>query len=184
MKTTRDLLIDASIKVFSEKGYQSATTIEISKEAGVSEMTLFRHFKTKNNLFLTSIKQAMGESLLKDDFINLDGSLLEFSKDLLHEKLLIISKNILLVKMLIRETLSNTLPKELQFTKVISAQVVKRITLYISHNGLNLEANAFAELIVGLLLRYAIMEDNPKYHLWRNKEQENYLLRYLSIIGL
>ena len=62
MKDTKDMILNASIEVFSEKGYTLTTTLEISKKAGVSEMTLFRHFQTKNNLFLSAIKQAVGES--------------------------------------------------------------------------------------------------------------------------
>jgi len=48
---TEDKIIDASIVLFSQKGYSAVTTKEIAKEAGVSEMTLFRHFENKHNLF-------------------------------------------------------------------------------------------------------------------------------------
>lgn len=48
---TEDKILNASIVLFSQKGYSAVTTKEISKEAGVSEMTLFRHFESKHNLF-------------------------------------------------------------------------------------------------------------------------------------
>src|SRR5665648_116432 len=48
---TQDKILNASIVLFSQKGYSSVTTKEISKEACVSEMTLFRHFESKHNLF-------------------------------------------------------------------------------------------------------------------------------------
>ncbi|KGK89786.1 TetR family transcriptional regulator [Desulfosporosinus sp. HMP52] len=51
MCTTEDKIIDAAIVLFSQKGYTAVTTKEIAKEAGVSEMTLFRHFENKHNLF-------------------------------------------------------------------------------------------------------------------------------------
>lgn len=49
--TTEEKIINASIVLFSQKGYTAVTTREIAKKAGVSEMTLFRHFESKHNLF-------------------------------------------------------------------------------------------------------------------------------------
>lgn len=48
---TEDKILNASILLFSQKGYTAVTTKEIAKEAGVCEMTLFRHFENKHNLF-------------------------------------------------------------------------------------------------------------------------------------
>lgn len=48
---TEDKILNASIVLFSQKGFTAVTTKEIAKEAGVSEMTLFRHFESKHNLF-------------------------------------------------------------------------------------------------------------------------------------
>lgn len=47
---TRNAIIEAAFQVFSCKGYNAATTKEIAMEAGVAEVTLFRHFKTKQEL--------------------------------------------------------------------------------------------------------------------------------------
>lgn len=54
---TEDKIIDAALKVFSERGYAGATTMLIAKESGFSEKTLFRKFKTKDNLFNMTILQ-------------------------------------------------------------------------------------------------------------------------------
>jgi AcrR family transcriptional regulator len=48
---TKERLLGATMKLVSEKGYLGATTREIAQEAGVSELTLFRHFGTKEKLF-------------------------------------------------------------------------------------------------------------------------------------
>ena len=40
-----------ALKLFSEKGYYSTTTKEIANEAEVNEVTVFRHFGSKANLF-------------------------------------------------------------------------------------------------------------------------------------
>lgn len=41
----------AAIEIFAQKGFSAATTIEISKKAGVAEGLIFKHFKSKRNFF-------------------------------------------------------------------------------------------------------------------------------------
>jgi AcrR family transcriptional regulator len=48
---TKDKLIRSAFNLFVEKGYTGACTREIEREAGVNEITLFRHFGTKESLF-------------------------------------------------------------------------------------------------------------------------------------
>lgn len=48
---TEQKILEASLSLFSQKGYDAVTTKEIAHLAGVSEMTLFRHFVCKRNLF-------------------------------------------------------------------------------------------------------------------------------------
>ena len=48
---TRERIIEAAVKVFGGRGYTGATTRAIAAEAGVNEVTLFRHFGNKKNLF-------------------------------------------------------------------------------------------------------------------------------------
>lgn len=47
---TRQRLLAAAGRVFAREGLQGATTREIAREAGVNEVTLFRHFQTKEKL--------------------------------------------------------------------------------------------------------------------------------------
>lgn len=47
---THDRLLTAAFQVFSRDGLHGATTRAIAAEAGVNEVTLFRHFKTKEGL--------------------------------------------------------------------------------------------------------------------------------------
>jgi len=51
MDKTEKEILDAALKVFAEKGYDGAKTNLIAKESGFTEMTLFRKFGTKENLF-------------------------------------------------------------------------------------------------------------------------------------
>lgn len=50
--TTRQQVIEAAIRKFGEKSFLGATTVEIAREAGVSEKTIFDLFGDKKTLFL------------------------------------------------------------------------------------------------------------------------------------
>jgi len=45
-------LRDAALRLFVEQGYDRTTTAQVAEHAGVSEMTLFRHFASKEALLL------------------------------------------------------------------------------------------------------------------------------------
>jgi AcrR family transcriptional regulator len=71
-KTKEDLL-RASLKLISEKGYLGSTTREIAQEAGVTELTLFRHFGSKERLFEELLKTYTFLPELKELLPELDG---------------------------------------------------------------------------------------------------------------
>lgn len=52
----RDRLLTAAARVYAETGFRGATTRRIALEAGVNEVTLFRHFGSKSRL----IHEAIG----------------------------------------------------------------------------------------------------------------------------
>lgn len=49
-KETREKILEAAIDLMSLKGFSSTTTKEIAQVAGVSEMTLFRKYKNKQEI--------------------------------------------------------------------------------------------------------------------------------------
>ncbi|MCX7983267.1 MAG: TetR/AcrR family transcriptional regulator [Syntrophales bacterium] len=49
-KSRKDRILEAALHIFAEKSYQEATITEISKEAGVSEATIYEYFGTKEDL--------------------------------------------------------------------------------------------------------------------------------------
>ena len=52
---TKEKILQAAILLFRRHGYAGTATLAIAKEAGVSEMTLFRYFKSKENLFYEAV---------------------------------------------------------------------------------------------------------------------------------
>lgn len=61
---TKQKILFAAQKIFSEKGYLGATTRFIAKEAEVNEVTIFRIFKNKKKLFLAVIENYSPVSFL------------------------------------------------------------------------------------------------------------------------
>lgn len=61
---TRDRILAAALRVFAEAGALGATTRRIAAEAGVNEVTLFRHFGTKEALLQEALAQASREAEL------------------------------------------------------------------------------------------------------------------------
>jgi hypothetical protein len=58
----RDQLLAAAARVYSESGYRGATTRRIALEAGVNEITLFRHFGSKDALLREALARCHGDA--------------------------------------------------------------------------------------------------------------------------
>ncbi len=56
----RAQLIEVAISVFGQRGFRGATTKAIAEAAGVSEATIFRHFPSKEDLYIAAFRQRTG----------------------------------------------------------------------------------------------------------------------------
>jgi AcrR family transcriptional regulator len=56
--SVRDQLLEAAARLYAETGYRGATTRRIAVQAGVNEITLFRHFGSKDALIREAISRA------------------------------------------------------------------------------------------------------------------------------
>jgi AcrR family transcriptional regulator len=56
--SVRDQLLAAAASLYAEAGYRGATTRRIATQAGVNEITLFRHFGSKDALIREAIARA------------------------------------------------------------------------------------------------------------------------------
>ena len=182
MKDKTDQIIKASISIFVKKGYISATTKEIAAKADVAEVTLYRKFKTKQNLFEYSVK-----SITEDRFSSVlnfkEGiSTYDFFRQLLDNRLVVVSKNIKVVRMLISESLAGNLPSELRFTQVIFNNVSIAVKRYFEVNNIEVDYQSYSKIIGGILLGYAILPNEKSYHLLTEDNKEVYLNNYLDII--
>ena len=112
MNSTKDSIIKASRELFETLGYAGATTKEIAKKAGVSEVTLFRHFDTKRNLFEQTVHSSLHpykleEYLEHDVQYDLEKDLSAIAKNMLKTY----EENIPLMKMVFKDRMQGSLSK-------------------------------------------------------------------------
>ncbi len=53
----RDDLIDAAMRVFYRRGFHASSLDDIQKEGGISRMTLYNHFKSKDELVIAAMRR-------------------------------------------------------------------------------------------------------------------------------
>jgi AcrR family transcriptional regulator len=56
MPSSRDKILVAAARVYAEQGFRGATTRRIADEAGVNEITVFRHFGSKDALIHEALR--------------------------------------------------------------------------------------------------------------------------------
>lgn len=109
----QERILQSAIKLFSEKGFDGATSNEIAKDAGVAEGTVFKYFKTKKdilksiiihllnlvseNIVLKGIKDILSETENTDIKIVL--------KKIIYDRLKLFEKIFPMAKILIIETI-------------------------------------------------------------------------------
>jgi AcrR family transcriptional regulator len=81
---TRERLLDAAFAVCAERGLHAATTREIAEAAKVNEVTLFRHFGSKENLIGTLFERSVTAQMAalddsESDLNDLDRDLLRYA---------------------------------------------------------------------------------------------------------
>ncbi|MEZ5095685.1 MAG: TetR family transcriptional regulator [Nocardioides sp.] len=65
---TREHLQEVALRLFSERGFDEVTVAEIAAAAGVSHMTFFRHFPTKERVVLDDpFDPAIGRAVAATD---------------------------------------------------------------------------------------------------------------------
>ena len=61
----KELIINAAIKVFADKGFYTANVADVAKEAGVADGTIYLYFKNKDDLLISLFETKMEEILLR-----------------------------------------------------------------------------------------------------------------------
>ena len=60
---TLERILEAAVRVFAENGYARSTTRALAAAAGITEVTLFRHFESKEKLFAAAVERYGGPAV-------------------------------------------------------------------------------------------------------------------------
>ncbi|HCU24375.1 MAG TPA: hypothetical protein DF383_05095, partial [Deltaproteobacteria bacterium] len=55
----RRLILETAASLFAERGFEGTTTRAIALECGINEALIFRHFKTKEELYTSLLEQKL-----------------------------------------------------------------------------------------------------------------------------
>ena len=153
-------ILDSAINVFVEYGYNGSTTAEIAKAANISEVTLFRHFDSKKDIFIGSIEPIVFNTLKESITASKDLDSQEKLEYILTERLMLISKNREVMKLLIMESQINKELSSLNYIEKMSTLL--RTT--ISEIGIPMKDDVFIMRVLmgGILSFLYLPEDNEE----------------------
>ncbi|MFT9485940.1 MAG: TetR/AcrR family transcriptional regulator [Tepidibacillus sp.] len=153
-------IIEAARKVFIEKGYKGATTIEIAQVAEISEVTLFRYFSSKQELFMQAIEPILTAPLEEAIVVSNGLDNMARLKKVLEERIRFISENRDLIKLILMESqLQNELPAINLIGRIIDLLegLIKEMNLP------STKKDVVIRMLMGTILSYLFMpEENEK----------------------
>lgn len=139
MTTKQKAILDASIVLFSEKGFANTSTSEIAKASGAAEGTIFKHFGSKENLLIATIIPFLIDDIFPEvarqfteQNLNIKhADLYSFLKNILKDRIVFINDNHKISKIFLNEILYNDeikkkilklIPKEtkIAFTNILN----------------------------------------------------------------
>lgn len=182
MQEVTERIFKGAISAFLKKGMQ-ATTKEVAKEAGVAEVTLYRRYATKENLFITSIKNVLEKKfhshvmeLAKEQDTEL------FLMTIIKNRLEVLSKNEQLVKMLLSESLRGNLVNEINLPEIVFSSLKSGLDFHFKAKDLEVDTEFCARQLAGLFLSYIIMPNEEKFNKLPMQEKEDLARKYAKSI--
>ncbi len=184
--TTKQQLLEATLKLISEKGYLGATTREISREAGVTELTLFRHFGTKERLFEELLKSYTFLPKLKAILPELDQLAYEDALTLVATNFLLTMKERkAMMKILLTEV--HLYPEKIRntYSSFVNESRATLASYFVSQQKKGLLQNVSPEIAVrafmGMLFNYFRTEEIMKENGMTKKRMEQHIREFVSI---
>lgn len=100
----RETILEAARQAFIDKGYKGATTAEIAQGAEISEVTLFRYFASKQEIFLQAVEPVLISGLSTEIHNSNKLEPIKRLTNILTERISFVSQNHQLVKLILMES--------------------------------------------------------------------------------
>jgi len=158
---TRVRIMEAASQLFAEKGFAGATTRAIAELAGVNEVTLFRHFGTKEKLAKAIMDQYGGVAIAKDLELLFSG---DYVKDLTligHAMMEVMTERVDAIRMAICE--AGNFPEfqqviaenPRQLRQMLSRYFQRQMETGVIHSG---HPEAMAQAFLGMFFSFTVLQ--------------------------
>lgn len=169
----RKQILESALNIFIEKGYNGSTTIDIAKEAEISEVTLFRYFDSKKQIFLDAIDPILISSLKESLVASKDLEAMEKLRYILKDRIIFISKHHEVIKLILMESQINP--------EIADFNYINQITLLlqgsIKEADIDLKDESISlRLLMGSILSFLYL---PEVN---DEEIDNYVENLINII--
>lgn len=183
MRDTTERIFKAAINVFARKGFTQATTQEIAKEADVAEITLYRKFSTKQNLFISVIRKMIVHQFETDmmKWAETDDTRM-FLGRIIHNRLETISKNERLIKMLLSESLMGNLSEDINLPVILYESIKKSLEYHFKKIGKAVDVEFCARQLAGMLLSHVIFPSERPFFQLHPEEKEALVNQYVDAL--
>ena len=158
---TRQRIIQATAQLFSEKGIAGTTTRAIAERAGVNEVTLFRHFGSKDNLAREIMKEYGGQAVAGDLEQLFSGDYAQDMALIGHMLMSVMTERINAIRMAICEAgkfpefqqLVAENPRQLR--QMLARYFQRQMDAKVIHPG---HPEALAQAFLGMFISYTILQ--------------------------
>ena len=184
----REQLLRAAVKVYSTAGTRGATTRRIAQEAGVNEVTLFRHFGSKEALLRDAVQTIYDHSVLTrlpGDPVDPEFELMQWCRH--HHQFLVQIRSMLRTSMAEfaehPDHVAQVCRLPIRVADELHAYLVKLRAKGLAHGTWN--ARAAAALLMGALFGDATQRDiMPRRFPYSEREAvRHYVKLFLTAIG-
>ncbi len=172
-KERRKQILESALKVFIEKGYNGSTTLDIAKKADISEVTLFRYFDSKKQMFMEAIEPILITSLKESLVESQDLEPIEKLEYILKNRIKFITQHNKVIKLILMESQVNPEVADFDFIKQITSMLKDSIR----DTDIDLEDEDFSiRLMMGSILSFLYL---PKI---KNSEIDSYVEKLIDTI--
>ena len=148
-------ILESALETFVENGYSKATTQGIAKAAGISEVTLFRYFASKKDIFTEAVEPIL-ISTLEKSIVDAKGlNSVDKLKYILKERIKIIIKHNEVIKLILMESEINPEISKIDYigqTSLLLKQAIKE-------SGLKNGEEFILRLLIGAILSFLYLPE-------------------------
>lgn len=149
-------ILEKALNVFVKKGYLGATTVDIANAANISEVTLFRYFDSKQEVFMESIEPILVTSLKESIIAAKDLCPLDKLRFILKDRIQFISQHYRVIKLILMESQIN--PEVASFNYI--EKIVDLLKNAIRESGFELKNEELSlRLLMGSILSFLYLPE-------------------------